>query len=1444
MKKNLLKGFILAMISISFANLYALPTETQYTGIVSEIGVCDDCHETGNEIGFTFSFFGNDYTQFSVTSNGLLMFGAGSNSPTNVAIPTASTPNNFIAPFWDNLSTSATSVVYYQTIGIAPNRKLIVQWEDMVYSSDGSPFGTFMCILYEGSNEIQMQYRSIFDKSIAQSLGSSATIGLEDLSGSINSVEYSYNTSGAIYEGMAIRWTPTPSSYTYDDEASYEGVFLVADVNSPEPGTPVLNSPANDATVGTTVTLKWANTDNTDSYSVLVWDEGEALTEANADIYPAGANLFYALSGLTADATYKWAVVASNSTDETLSELRKFTTNPTPPLAAVPDAVWVKEGDDIIITLNYTGGDESDKTCWITNLPDKGNLFQYNDGAKGAAITTVPTEVTDANFRVIYSADEGTGNGAGNFNFEFVEELDSDGATQTINVTPVTAPILLGISFTSSTIEMRFDEEMADVSGEASNFSASLNASGNTISSVELKNGDPYTIVANVGSTQSTSDDILISYSPGGVTSEAGGILAAFTDVEVTLEAQSISFSPIPSKSYGDDNFLLSASASPSGSSITFTSSNTSIVNISGSNATINNAGTVTITAFQSGNDDYDYAQSIQTITIAKAIPEVTELPSASDIVEADTIYESSLSGGAAMFDGNTVNGNFEFVYTDSIPPAGDYHTTIIFVPENENFAKVTLVVPINVLVDTDGDGVPNITDDDDDDDEVLDVDDAFPLDPNEDTDTDNDGIGNNADDDDDDDDVLDVDDAFPLDPNEDTDTDNDGIGNNADDDDDDDGTPDNEDAFPLNSSEDTDTDNDGIGNNADDDDDGDGVLDIDDAFPLNKYETVDTDGDEIGDNSDPDDDNDGLTDLEESQLGTDRTNPDTDGDEYGDAVDAFPTNGAEWLDTDNDKIGNNADTDDDGDGLTDVEEAALGTNPLLIDTDGDGHDDNDDAFPTDATEWLDTDGDLTGNNEDLDDDGDGLTDAEEKALGTDPLLTDTDGDTYGDAIDAFPTNPLEWIDTDGDGTGDNSDAFPSDASEDKDTDGDGTGDNSDAFPNDASEDTDTDGDGVGDNSDEFPNDASEDTDTDGDGVGDNSDAFPNDATEDTDTDGDGVGDNSDAFPNNATEDTDTDGDGTGDNSDAFPNDPDEDTDTDQDGTGNNEDSDDDGDGVNDDEDAFPLNANETVDTDGDGTGNNADTDDDGDGVNDDEDDFPLDNTETTDTDGDGVGDNSDAFPNDATEDTDTDGDGTGDNSDAFPNNATEDTDTDGDGTGNNADIDDDNDSVIDAEDAFPLDNSESKDTDGDGIGNNADTDDDGDGVSDDEDAFPLNGNETTDTDGDGIGNNADIDDDGDSVIDAEDAYPLDPSKSTGIETISAINIDVFPNPVEDFLTISAETAIIERIRFYDVTGRIFIDKEIYQDKLVIDISKFRHGIYSIAVETNKGKAVYKIFKN
>jgi hypothetical protein len=108
---------------------------------------------------------------------------------------------------------------------------------------------------------------------------------------------------------------------------------------------------------------------------------------------------------------------------------------------------------------------------------------------------------------------------------------------------------------------------------------------------------------------------------------------------------------------------------------------------------------------------------------------------------------------------------------------------------------------------------------------------------------------------------------------------------------------------------------------------------------------------------------------------------------------------------------------DSDADGLADDEEISLGTDALLPDTDGDGLMDGvevrgglDPLAPDElqgCTAWKDR-------------DRDGLSECEEKILGTEDCMGDTDGDGVPDALEVFSgTNPLQHDqnrDADGDG--------------------------------------------------------------------------------------------------------------------------------------------------------------------------------------------------------------------------------------------------------------------------------------------------------------------------------------------------------------------------------------------------------------------------------------------
>ncbi|MDD5222767.1 MAG: thrombospondin type 3 repeat-containing protein [bacterium] len=262
-------------------------------------------------------------------------------------------------------------------------------------------------------------------------------------------------------------------------------------------------------------------------------------------------------------------------------------------------------------------------------------------------------------------------------------------------------------------------------------------------------------------------------------------------------------------------------------------------------------------------------------------------------------------------------------------------------------------------------------------------------------------------------------------------DNDHDGQGDACDPDDDNDGVPDTSDNCPLAANPgQADNDRDGLGDICDPDDDNDGIPDASDNSPLvANPNQADHDGDGIGDASDPDIDGDGLTNDEEIAAGTDPYDADSDDDGIIDGQEP------KWNeDSDGDGLINALDPDSDNDGIYDGTEwgvtipsadtnlmaghfvpdadPATHTNMLLADTDGGG--------ATDGEEDRNLDGRVdqgeTDPNNPLDDDSDfdGLTNAVETAIGTDPHNPDSDGDGINDRVEV--RDPNSPADTDGDG--------------------------------------------------------------------------------------------------------------------------------------------------------------------------------------------------------------------------------------------------------------------------------------------------------------------------------------------------------------------------------------------------------------------------------------------
>ncbi|MEZ4297208.1 MAG: MYXO-CTERM sorting domain-containing protein [Polyangiaceae bacterium] len=221
----------------------------------------------------------------------------------------------------------------------------------------------------------------------------------------------------------------------------------------------------------------------------------------------------------------------------------------------------------------------------------------------------------------------------------------------------------------------------------------------------------------------------------------------------------------------------------------------------------------------------------------------------------------------------------------------------------------------------------------------------------------------------------------------------------------------------------DPDTDNGGVSDGAEDTNLN-GAIDIGETDP--------TAGHGADDGTVVDSDGDGLGDLVEIFLGTDPLDADSDDDGVIDGLEPNPS-----ADTDGDGVINALDPDSDNDGLFDGTEMGFDcsnpatdlsagncipdadpstkTSPVNPDTDGggvsDGAEDANHNGQLDPGEIDPTAGHGADDSTVIDSDGDGLSDAEEIFIGTDPNDADSDDDGV---IDGLEPNPS--ADTDGDG--------------------------------------------------------------------------------------------------------------------------------------------------------------------------------------------------------------------------------------------------------------------------------------------------------------------------------------------------------------------------------------------------------------------------------------------
>ncbi len=116
----------------------------------------DDDVSALTNIGFTFNYGGTNYTNFTVTSNGLFQFGGSAVTDYNNVI--SNLTGSYLVPYWDDNYTDANGYVRYQLSGTPGSRKLIVDYFLSYLGNSGTADKRFQIWLFETSNMIKFVY--------------------------------------------------------------------------------------------------------------------------------------------------------------------------------------------------------------------------------------------------------------------------------------------------------------------------------------------------------------------------------------------------------------------------------------------------------------------------------------------------------------------------------------------------------------------------------------------------------------------------------------------------------------------------------------------------------------------------------------------------------------------------------------------------------------------------------------------------------------------------------------------------------------------------------------------------------------------------------------------------------------------------------------------------------------------------------------------------------------------------------------------------------------------------------------------------------------------------------------------------------------------------------------------------------------------------------------
>ena len=328
----------------------------------------DDVTSGPYALGFSFPFYGQQFTNFRLCSNGWLSFTNTSSTFSNSPLPSISAPENLIAFFWDDLVISSGSTIFYQQIDA---NTTIVQYQDVTFYGDASKLLTCQ-VLLRANGSLVFQY-------LRADINNNCTIGIQNATAT-KGVQVAYNQA-FLHDNMAVSLSPvvslvtvSPTSGTVPPGSSstvtatlsagtmtpgvYNQVLYVLSNDSAAPSVPVPVSVEVKVNLPPTVNPGTATTLTGEPITIgLVGSDPEGLPitwalatlPAHGTALIVGANLTYtSAAGFTG--TDICTVVATDGVRTSLPA--SITLTVLPALIAQPVSVVTRQGVPVNLTLS------------------------------------------------------------------------------------------------------------------------------------------------------------------------------------------------------------------------------------------------------------------------------------------------------------------------------------------------------------------------------------------------------------------------------------------------------------------------------------------------------------------------------------------------------------------------------------------------------------------------------------------------------------------------------------------------------------------------------------------------------------------------------------------------------------------------------------------------------------------------------------------------------------------------------------------------------------------------------------------------------------------------------------------------------------------------------------------------------------------------------------